>query len=52
MSAIGQKTSKVARVVATLESYGAMAHTIVVAANAPIPRLCNIWHLNAGCAMG
>ena len=32
--AIGQKTSKVARVVATLESYGAMAHTIVVAANA------------------
>ena len=32
--AIGQKASKVAQVVATLESYGAMEHTIVVAANA------------------
>jgi F-type H+-transporting ATPase subunit alpha len=32
--AIGQKVSKVARVVATLESYGAMEHTIVVVANA------------------
>ena len=32
--AIGQKVSKVARVVATLENHGAMGHTIVVAANA------------------
>ncbi len=32
--AIGQKASKVARVVATLEQHGAMEHTIVVAANA------------------
>ena len=32
--AIGQKTSKVARVIATLEEYGAMEHTVVVAANA------------------
>src|ERR1035437_5263906 len=32
--AIGQKASKVAQVVATLEEYGAMAHTIVVAPHA------------------
>ena len=32
--AIGQKASKVAQVVASLEEYGAMEHTIVVAANA------------------
>ncbi len=32
--AIGQKTSKIAQVVDTLERYGAMKHTIVVAASA------------------
>src|SRR5256712_11976833 len=32
--AIGQKASKVAQVVGTLEQHGAMEHTIVVAANA------------------
>jgi F-type H+-transporting ATPase subunit alpha len=36
-AAIGQKTSKVAQIVATLESYGAMEHTIVVAGNASDP---------------
>ncbi|MDM7998951.1 MAG: F0F1 ATP synthase subunit alpha [Dehalococcoidia bacterium] len=51
-AAIGQKTSKVAQIVATLESYGAMEHTIVVAANAsdsaPIQYICPY----AACAMG
>lgn len=32
--AIGQKTSKVAQIVSTLEKYGAMEHTIVVSASA------------------
>ncbi|MDP7169733.1 MAG: F0F1 ATP synthase subunit alpha, partial [Nitrospinota bacterium] len=35
--AIGQKASKVAQSVATLEEFGAMKHTIVVAANAADP---------------
>ena len=51
-AAIGQKTSKVAQVVATLESYGAMEHTIVVSANAsdpaPLQYLCPF----AACAIG
>ncbi len=50
--AIGQKASKVAQVVGTLEKYGAMDHTIVVAANsaeaAPLQYLATY----AGCAMG
>ncbi len=50
--AIGQKTSKVAQLVAMLEKYGAMEHTIVVAANsaeaAPLQYLAPY----AGCAMG
>ncbi|MFO8009206.1 MAG: F0F1 ATP synthase subunit alpha [Dehalococcoidia bacterium] len=50
--AIGQKASKVAQVVGTLEKYGAMEHTIVVAANsaeaAPLQYLATY----AGCAMG
>jgi F-type H+-transporting ATPase subunit alpha len=50
--AIGQKTSKVARVVATLESYGAMAHTIVVAANASDSAALQYLAPYAGCAMG
>jgi len=49
--AIGQKASKVAQVVGTLEKYGAMEHTIVVAANssdaAPLQYLAPY----AGCAM-
>ena len=50
--AIGQKTSKVARVVATLESYGAMAHTIIVAANASDSAALQYLAPYAGCAMG
>ena len=49
--AIGQKQSSVAQVVATLEEYGAMEHTIVVAANASDPAplqyiapLCRLCH--------
>jgi F-type H+-transporting ATPase subunit alpha len=50
--AIGQKTSKVARVVATLENYGAMEHTIVVAANASDSVAMQYLAPYAGCAMG
>jgi len=50
--AIGQKVSKVARVVATLESYGAMKHTIVVAANASDSVALQYLAPYAGCAMG
>lgn len=50
--AIGQKTSKVAQVVATLENYGAMEHTIVVAANASDPAPLQYLAPYAGCAIG
>jgi F-type H+-transporting ATPase subunit alpha len=50
--AIGQKTSKVARVVATLEANGAMEHTIVVAANASDSVAMQYLAPYAGCAMG
>jgi len=50
--AIGQKVSKVARVVATLEAHGAMEHTIVVAANASDPVALQYLAPYAGCAMG
>ncbi len=50
--AIGQKMSKVARVVATLETYGAMEHTIVVAANASDSVALQYLAPYAGCAMG
>src|SRR5271157_630462 len=50
--AIGQKTSKVARVVATLVSSGAMSHTIVVAANAADSAALQYLAPYAGCAMG
>ncbi len=50
--AIGQKVSKVARVVATLETYGAMEHTIVVAANASDSVALQYLAPYAGCAMG
>ncbi len=49
--AIGQKTSKVAQVVATLEEHGAMDHTIVVAANAADPAPLQYLAPYAGCAM-
>ncbi len=50
--AIGQKTSKVARVVATLEANGAMEHTIVVAANASDSVAMQYLAPYAGCAIG
>ncbi len=50
--AIGQKRASVAQVVATLEKYGAMEHTIVVAATASEPAALQYLAPYAGCAMG
>jgi F-type H+-transporting ATPase subunit alpha len=50
--AIGQKASKVAQTVATLEKYGAMEHTIVVAANASESVALQYLAPYAGCAIG
>ena len=50
--AIGQKVSKVARLVATLESHGAMEHTVVVSANASDSVALQYLAPYAGCAMG
>ena len=50
--AIGQKRSTVAQVVKTLETYGAMAYTIVVAATASDPAPMQYIAPYAGCAMG
>ena len=50
--AIGQKVSRVARVTAILEGYGAMAHTIVVTANASDSVALQYLAPYAGCAMG
>jgi F-type H+-transporting ATPase subunit alpha len=50
--AIGQKASKVARVVATLEEYGAMKHTVLVAANAAESVALQYLAPYAGCAIG
>jgi F-type H+-transporting ATPase subunit alpha len=50
--AIGQKRSTVAQVVKTLESYGAMDYTIVVAATASDPAPMQFIAPYAGCAMG
>jgi F-type H+-transporting ATPase subunit alpha len=50
--AIGQKRSTVAQVVKTLESYGAMEYTIVVAATASDPTPMQYIAPYAGCAMG
>jgi len=49
--AIGQKQSKVATVVSTLQQNGAMDHTIVVAANASDPAPLQYLAPYAGCAM-
>jgi len=49
---IGQQASKVAQVVATLEEHGAMAHTIVVAANAADPAALQYLAPYSGCAIG
>lgn len=50
--AIGQKESKVARVVATLEKFGAMEHTIVVVAGASDPAALSYIAPYSGCAIG
>jgi len=50
--AVGQKASKVVQTVATLESYGAMEHTIVVAANAAESAALQYIAPYAGCAIG
>lgn len=50
--AIGQKESKIARIVADLEKYGAMNHTIVVLAGASDPASLSFIAPYAGCAMG
>jgi len=50
--AIGQKVSKVAQIVAVLEQYGAMEHTIVVAASASESAAMQYLAPYAGCAMG
>lgn len=49
--AIGQKESKVARIVADLEEHGAMEHTIVVSAGASDPASQAYIAPYAGCAM-
>jgi len=50
--AIGQKQSSVAQVVATLEKYGAMEHTIVLTASASDPAALQYLAPFSGCAMG
>jgi F-type H+/Na+-transporting ATPase subunit alpha len=50
--AIGQKSSKVAQLVAILENYGAMEHTIVVSASASDPAALQYLAPYASCAMG
>ncbi len=50
--AIGQKRSQVAQVVATLEKYGAMDYTVVVAATASEPAALQYLAPYAGCAIG
>jgi F-type H+-transporting ATPase subunit alpha len=50
--AVGQKSSKVAQMVAILENYGAMEHTIVVSASASDPAALQYLAPYAGCAMG
>ncbi|MFQ5873435.1 MAG: F0F1 ATP synthase subunit alpha [Dehalococcoidia bacterium] len=50
--AIGQKASKVAQTVATLERYGALEHTVVVSANASDPAPLQYLAPYSGCAIG
>ncbi len=50
--AIGQRVGKVAQTVATLEEYGAMEHTIVVAANASDPVALQYMAPYTGCSIG
>jgi F-type H+/Na+-transporting ATPase subunit alpha len=50
--AIGQKESKVAKIVSDLEKHGAMEYTIVVSAGASEPAALSYIAPFAGCAMG
>ncbi len=50
--AIGQRQSQVAQVVATLEKYGAMEYTVIVAATASEPAALQYIAPYAGCAIG
>ena len=50
--AIGQKAGKVAQVLGRLEEYGAMEHTIIVAANAAESAALQYLAPYAGCAIG
>src|SRR5512136_433265 len=50
--AIGQKTSKVAQAIATLEKFGAMEYTIIVAADSSDPAPLQYIAPYAGCAIG
>jgi len=50
--AIGQKTSKVAQVIATLEKHGAMDYSIVVGADSSDPASLQYIAPYSGCAMG
>lgn len=50
--AIGQKAAKVAQLVSTLESHGAMKHTIVVTANSADSVALQYLAPYAGCAIG
>ena len=50
--AIGQKESKIARIVAELEKRGAMEYTIMVVAGASDPAALSFISPYAGCAMG
>jgi F-type H+/Na+-transporting ATPase subunit alpha len=50
--AVGQRSSTVAQVAATLQQYGAMEHTIIVSATAAEPAALQFLAPYAGCAMG
>ncbi len=50
--AIGQRQSQVAQVMATLERYGAMEYTVIVAATAADPAALQYVAPYAGCAIG
>jgi F-type H+-transporting ATPase subunit alpha len=50
--AIGQRSSKVAQTVAVLEQYGAMDHTVVIAASASDPAPMQYLAPYSGCAIG
>jgi F-type H+/Na+-transporting ATPase subunit alpha len=50
--AIGQRSSTVAQIAATLQEYGALEHTIIVSATAAEPAALQYIAPFAGCAMG